>query len=865
MHAAVLRGGRITAAGRAAHAPAVHLGLRTSSAAAPAGSLRRHQSAAAMKADLETLTVPQLKEIVKESKGIELRVARARKAALVEAIVEHRSKPGFDRIEGPRTPGLHLGSGELAPKPEGQAPTTAAPLPVALRGMVRPDTANVLATLASVQRGAHTTPAVDVGAGPDGPRLPHLEDASAAELAPGLVTEALAAAPVVMFSKTFCPHCTEVHKLLSKMSLTQQPHIVELDLLEWNKMEALQDHLGELTGARSVPRVFIGGEFIGGAADTLALGTSGGLSELLIKAGALPKAEPAVAAPVAAATAAAAPKSVGFPGVNTAAAAAAAPSSFVLERLSALPVRAKRQVAAAAAPGSGEGPKEPRASPEMYIGAGELAPQPFGSTTAAPTGPRYSPVETKKLAVKEHLDATAAARPRVPSMAEVEVARMEAATKPVGRFNFDEPMRAANKVAQTKTRAPSVKTQSVEGSAGRFNFNQPMNALGEAAQSKPQVANAAEALAQPRTAAVPAPRVTPTTVVPDAAAVKPPTGRFNFDAPMKALGEVAATKTGVSENAAGAFAQKAQRAGLKRHTRGGARVAAAKLEPATSPVGRFNFDEPMRAANKVAQKQSGPGAAVTLESAEGSVGRFNFNQPMNALGEAAQTKPQVANAAEALAQPRPAADPAPRATPTTVVPDAAAVKPPTGRFNFKEPMRAAGNVAQATGRSRLASGTAAEAEGAVGRFNFDQPMKAAGETATGGGGGASGAGGSGQAKPQVSANAVEALAQHAQRAALKRHTRSGPGVGLSAAPKPEPATGPVGRFNFDEPMRAANKVAQVKPRAPTMAEAEVAKMEAGTKPVGRFNFDKPMKALGKAAQAQPQGEREHQQSQSPPD
>ena len=72
-----------------------------------------------------------------------------------------------------------------------------------------------------------------------------------------------------------------------------------------------------------------------------------------------------------------APKSVAFPGgepsghpafrspvkqTNKAAAAAAAPSSFVLEHLSALPARGERTVAAAAAPGGGDGPRDPVSS-----------------------------------------------------------------------------------------------------------------------------------------------------------------------------------------------------------------------------------------------------------------------------------------------------------------------------------------------------------------------------------------------------------------------------------------------------------------------------------------------------------------------
>ena len=43
----------------------------------------------------------------------------------------------------------------------------------------------------------------------------------------------------------------------------------------------------QVTGSRTVPRVFIGGEFIGGGAETRAEDRSGQLRERLLSAGAL--------------------------------------------------------------------------------------------------------------------------------------------------------------------------------------------------------------------------------------------------------------------------------------------------------------------------------------------------------------------------------------------------------------------------------------------------------------------------------------------------------------------------------------------------------------------------------------------------
>ncbi len=48
---------------------------------------------------------------------------------------------------------------------------------------------------------------------------------------------------------------------------------------------AVQEVMGRLTGATSVPRVFIGGKFIGGGDETAALDASGELARLLAAAG----------------------------------------------------------------------------------------------------------------------------------------------------------------------------------------------------------------------------------------------------------------------------------------------------------------------------------------------------------------------------------------------------------------------------------------------------------------------------------------------------------------------------------------------------------------------------------------------------
>jgi len=89
---------------------------------------------------------------------------------------------------------------------------------------------------------------------------------------------------VAIFSKTWCPFCRKAKQTLSQYPIKNQK-IIELD--ERNDGDAIQDALQQITGGRSVPRVFIGGKFIGGGDDTVRLAQSGELEKLLREASAL--------------------------------------------------------------------------------------------------------------------------------------------------------------------------------------------------------------------------------------------------------------------------------------------------------------------------------------------------------------------------------------------------------------------------------------------------------------------------------------------------------------------------------------------------------------------------------------------------
>ncbi|KAL3148611.1 hypothetical protein ABBQ38_014039 [Trebouxia sp. C0009 RCD-2024] len=89
---------------------------------------------------------------------------------------------------------------------------------------------------------------------------------------------------VVIFSKSYCPFCKKAKSALQQ-ELGSKFTVVELD--ERQDGDAIQDYLNQITGGRSVPRVFVSGKFIGGGDDTVAKQQSGELKKILQQAGAL--------------------------------------------------------------------------------------------------------------------------------------------------------------------------------------------------------------------------------------------------------------------------------------------------------------------------------------------------------------------------------------------------------------------------------------------------------------------------------------------------------------------------------------------------------------------------------------------------
>jgi len=92
------------------------------------------------------------------------------------------------------------------------------------------------------------------------------------------VEEMVALQPVMMFSKSWCPFCAKAKQALQENGI--QVAVLELDTLGSETEAEIQDILADVAGAKTVPRVFIGGKCIGGGDDTVRLGESGELAEL---------------------------------------------------------------------------------------------------------------------------------------------------------------------------------------------------------------------------------------------------------------------------------------------------------------------------------------------------------------------------------------------------------------------------------------------------------------------------------------------------------------------------------------------------------------------------------------------------------
>ncbi|XP_076161649.1 uncharacterized protein LOC143143816 isoform X2 [Ptiloglossa arizonensis] len=89
----------------------------------------------------------------------------------------------------------------------------------------------------------------------------------------------IASDAVVIFSKTRCPYCKMAKEAFDKLKCKYKT--IELD--ERDDGDEIQTILGEMTGARTVPRVFIQKSCIGGGTQVKSLYDSGELQKMIHK------------------------------------------------------------------------------------------------------------------------------------------------------------------------------------------------------------------------------------------------------------------------------------------------------------------------------------------------------------------------------------------------------------------------------------------------------------------------------------------------------------------------------------------------------------------------------------------------------
>jgi glutaredoxin 3 len=86
-------------------------------------------------------------------------------------------------------------------------------------------------------------------------------------------------AKVLMYSTAVCPYCVRAEQLLNRKGIN------EIEKIRVDLQPELRAEMMEKTGRRTVPQIYINGEYVGGFDDLAALDHAGGLEKLLAKAG----------------------------------------------------------------------------------------------------------------------------------------------------------------------------------------------------------------------------------------------------------------------------------------------------------------------------------------------------------------------------------------------------------------------------------------------------------------------------------------------------------------------------------------------------------------------------------------------------
>eukprot|EP00245_Coleochaete_scutata_P018499 TRINITY_DN965_c0_g6_i1.p2 TRINITY_DN965_c0_g6~~TRINITY_DN965_c0_g6_i1.p2 ORF type:complete len:101 (+),score=17.83 TRINITY_DN965_c0_g6_i1:124-426(+) len=92
-----------------------------------------------------------------------------------------------------------------------------------------------------------------------------------------LIKSFIADNDVAIFSKTYCPYCTQVKGVFAGLGV--KPAVLELD--KRDDGSKIQNALSEMVNRRTVPQVFVRGQHLGGCDDTVALHQRGELVKLI--------------------------------------------------------------------------------------------------------------------------------------------------------------------------------------------------------------------------------------------------------------------------------------------------------------------------------------------------------------------------------------------------------------------------------------------------------------------------------------------------------------------------------------------------------------------------------------------------------
>lgn len=102
------------------------------------------------------------------------------------------------------------------------------------------------------------------------------------------VTEVIAdrQEPVVLFALEWCEFCWSVRKFFAKQGIHYRS--VDLDSVEYQadqRGRKIRTVLESKTGLKTIPQIFIGGEFVGGCTDLFDAWKAGSIQKLLAKSG----------------------------------------------------------------------------------------------------------------------------------------------------------------------------------------------------------------------------------------------------------------------------------------------------------------------------------------------------------------------------------------------------------------------------------------------------------------------------------------------------------------------------------------------------------------------------------------------------